>query len=190
MSERHCDWACTEAVRRLNEGAVPSKVRYEALPRKTAVAPVLMTRQYRIGNIQVQQARCRTCARPLPLLMRSAQVPTLDAAPLAHVGHTYIPMYECPMCPYNFKYKKRVHQLPIISLYRVLCRPVPLPTRRRNKPHLVYPSILVFCPGFDSTAPTWNQCNRYRVQEQARVLSKLRSCWCSDPTISRPHICN
>ncbi|KAL7784431.1 hypothetical protein V8C43DRAFT_164233 [Trichoderma afarasin] len=49
-----------------------------------------MTRQYRIGNIQVQQARCRTCARPLQLLMRSAQVPTLDAAPLAHVGHTYI----------------------------------------------------------------------------------------------------
>ncbi|KAF3072766.1 hypothetical protein CFAM422_004592 [Trichoderma lentiforme] len=85
-----CDWACTKAVRRLNEGLVPSKVRYEALPRKTAVAPVLMTRQYRIGNIQVQQARCRTCARPLPLLMRNAQVPTLDAAPLAHVGHTYI----------------------------------------------------------------------------------------------------
>ncbi|KAM6484366.1 hypothetical protein HDV62DRAFT_295790 [Trichoderma sp. SZMC 28011] len=103
---------------------------------------------------------------------------------------TYIHMYECPMRPYNFKYKKRVHQLPIISLYRVLCRPVPVPTRRRNKPHLVYPSILVFCPGFDSTAPTWNHCNRYRVQEQARVLSKLRSCWCSDPTISQPHICN
>lgn len=87
-------------------------------------------------------------------------------------------------------FQKRVHQLPIISLYRVLTRPVPVPTRRRNKPHLVYPSILVFCPGFDSTAPTWNHCNRYRVQEQARVLSKLRSCWCSDPTISQPHICN
>ncbi|KAL6794762.1 hypothetical protein GGI42DRAFT_135233 [Trichoderma sp. SZMC 28013] len=82
-------------------------------------------------------------------------------------------------------FQKRVHQLPIISLYRVLCRLVPVPTRRRNKPHLLllpYPSILVsvvFCPGFDSTAPTWNRCKRYRVQEQARVLEVM--------LVLRPH---